>query len=452
MIHLNKEQQQAVSHIDGPALVLAGPGSGKTSVLCAHILHLLRSAGVAPDKIVALTFSRKAAFEMRARFGRETGGTDLPVTFSTIHALFFHVLRSASPSDPVNVLTGKDKQRVIGRAGIAVAGADTVDAAWIDMADRAISAYKNTGSLPTLPSSFERIFPAVYEAYTGLLEEEHRIDLDDMIGKALLLLKKNPGLLLSLQERFSHVLIDEFQDCNEKQYALLKLLSAGKNLFAVGDDDQAIYGFRGAKSGILQQFINDHPDALKVTLLRNYRCGKNIILAADRLIIQNKNRIEKPLQLPSRFRPPGKVVLLSCPDVFAEAQAVEERIRYFLKTEEIEPGNIAILFRTMQCADLLARRLKDTGVKMMTIHAAKGLEFHTVFVIALQEGILPHILAKKPEEIEEERRLLYVAMTRAINRLFLCSRGHKKSARKPSSFLNDYNAKKRIDRREQSMV
>lgn len=596
MIHLNKEQQQAVRHGDGPMLVLAGPGSGKTAVLTEHIRFLTQECGIDPASVLALTFSRKAAEEMRRRFLRTEGSA--MVTFGTFHSVFYQILRQNRKAE---LITAQESVRLL--TDIARLKGIDADPAWCYEMLQKISRYKNTGKAPAMQEEEKDLFLAVTEAYSVRMKNAGLIDYEDMILLCLELLRTCPDALCEVRARFWYILIDEFQDCNMPQYELLKLLGAGRgNLFAVGDDDQSIYAFRGADSGVVSRFLSDYPGCEVVYLIRNYRCCASVIHASDSLIKNNRLRVDKPAQLPSKYRGRGTVCVLKAKDAYAEAELVCAQLSRLLSEHQEESKSIAILYRTEQCADYLteylsARKvirksqrsrsfwdtepvkeilaylhlsqghflreyfypvlnhpnrdlvrecigeglageedalayyrgdpvheealkqlfsdlsfigkqppyaaicyifyrigwLKDyeerslqhahtdpegaeklvqelcerardfdsvqklldhakkegqqrvaasgtntqDPIVMQTIHASKGLEYDAVFVIGLQEGILPHKRALSTEELEEERRLLYVAMTRAKSRLYLCERGSDGDGKRPSPFMKE---------------
>lgn len=596
MMHLNKEQLEAVRHKDGPMLVLAGPGSGKTAVLTEHIRFLVEETGTDPTRILALTFSKKAALQMRHRLGNR-----MQVCFGTFHSVFYNVLRQYKREQP-KLIKQREQFNLLFDIGRKM-GIGEIDGAWVMSKLDEIGAYKNTGKIPEyFDEEEEKLFYEISSEYRRRMCAAGLIDFEDMILDCAKLLTTHPAILRELQSRFLHILVDEFQDCNDPQYALLLLLSGRhRNLYCVGDDDQSIYGFRGANSSIVTRLLSDHPDIRTVHLIRNYRCPKAVIEVSDRLIRNNRLRLEKTKQIPSKLRGMGTVTVLSAADANAEAKMVTAKIKSILADHTAE-ADIAILYRTEMCAVLLKeelhkehlidvtqkgnaffasdavkevkaylslsqgiyqreffyrilnhpnrdlvrecveteiadrdamlryylgdpgrsiavqtlfsdlafleelpphaailyiwkkiglgadyeeRRLRqnreelldaedmmqqlldhakgfrtiknfleylekerikaeaqevkknETGLILQTIHASKGLEYDTVFVIGLQEGILPHIRAKGMEEKEEERRLLYVAMTRARNRLFLVARGKKECGKRYSSFIDE---------------
>ena len=231
MIHLNKEQLEAVRHQDGPMLVLAGPGSGKTAVLTEHIRYLTDETKTEAHKILALTFSRKAALQMQRRLQ-----SDLPVCFGTFHSVSYNVLRRYK-SEAIKLISEREKFNILYDIGRKLSGYDAIDGAWVLSRLDEIGAFKNTGKLPDhYDEEEERDFLAVASEYKRRMRSAGLIDFEDMILDCVELLQTHPKILLKLQHSFSHILVDEFQDCNDPQYELLLLLSAGhRNLFCVGD-------------------------------------------------------------------------------------------------------------------------------------------------------------------------------------------------------------------------
>lgn len=235
MLHLNNEQLRAVRHVDGPMLVLAGPGSGKTAVLTQRVNYLISTANVRADSILVLTFSNKAAAEMQHRFNSIAGTK--PVTFGTFHSVFFHVLKQYKNYSKDSIITSVRKTAVIRDIGIKLGIRENVDMRWCKETLDRISSYQNTSRMPKYLTDDElRSFPALFNEYKRRLKNEGLIDFDDMIYECLDLLRNNPCILNNIKDRYRYILVDEFQDCNMGQYELLKLIAADENnIFAVGD-------------------------------------------------------------------------------------------------------------------------------------------------------------------------------------------------------------------------
>ena len=583
MSDLNPSQREAVCCGTGPCEVIAGPGSGKTLVLTERILYLLDHFKIAPSGILVLTFSRSAAAEMKDRFLKKTGGRDIGVLFGTFHSVFFYILKESTHKN-YSLLSDSKRDRLLNHL-IARHFPDPYERPSLEEAEKLLRMSASGSEVPL--SAFER-------EYRTYLRENGYVDFDDMITECHRLLISDERIRDYWRRRFKAILVDEFQDINREQYEILRLLTSGRGLFVVGDDDQSIYGFRGSDPSVMQQFLADFPDGRRVFLDINYRCSGCICKTASMLIHENKLRI--PKHMTAAGEAGEKAVLRS----FAEDS---QEFRYLLsemrKLTEEELDNTAVIVRTNTHAakienylathgiacrgkistsssirseiardleaylmlaqemkrnmlsrqflyrvmnrperyllrenvqeefvrplDLLthgegvgpnretAELLRDLkvlhtlkpegfvrylyysvgyakwalagigrresvqfalqeileeasrcdsqeelmrvlrepgsdqrasdkrGVRIMTMHVSKGLEFDRVYLPALNEGILPGRRCRTPEDFEEERRLLYVAMTRARHHLeLLYTTGTKLNPRPPSRFLSVY--------------
>lgn len=600
-------QQAAVFWREGPCAVIAGPGSGKTAVITGRVESLIES-GVAPGNILTITFTKAAAREMQGRFLKRTGARFQEAAFGTFHSVFYNILTKSGRAGEIRLVGAPEKKRmmeqVLRERGLRFSGEIT------EALLRAVSRVKNLGisgtdgvmPFPDLP--FAGRFFEVYEAYEELRRTLNRMDYDDIAPECLAFLKSCDGQRKRWQDRFRYIQIDEFQDVNPVQYELAAVLAGeARNLFVVGDDDQSIYGFRGATPDILQRFFRDYPDAGRITLQTNYRSSRAVVQASSGVIAGNRNRMRKRI-VPSGSAECGICRYREYAERKEELRALSETIRERMR-EGVLPDSMAVLYRTatdaMRIADVLRqagipfritervpvpftetcaedvlaylrfatgerdrsdflrilnkpvrylsrncagsetiredavlayydnapscqtklrrlfldckriahlkphlaigyvlqaagyerhlrketdaegyakaqevlRNLRDlakehtdirsfllriealretakntantgtgekkskNGVRMMTMHASKGLEFDTVFLPLLNEGNMPQIRAVTDAEIEEERRLLYVAMTRARNGLYLslaARDGSKRLLR--SRFLN----------------
>lgn len=606
MANLNENQALAVSHKDGPMLVLAGPGSGKTRVITERTKYLIEQYYISPSQILVITFSKKAALEMQERFRQLIDKKSYPVNFGTFHAVFFQILKQYKQYDTTSILSKQRQMEIL----LHIIEQLHIDAqeprSYCEKKCREISLYKGSGknnnsfSDRMLPDEFEE-FEAVFKEYEAHCRRNHKLDFDDMVLECYTLLKNQPHILKVWQERFPYILVDEFQDSSLLQYEIIRLLAKqSRNLFVVGDDDQSIYGFRGALCNVFNRFQNDFTDARKVQLSVNYRCSNAIIHTASNLISKNKNRIAK--QIVGDANEQGKVIKSHHENVMSEAAYVAEEIKRLHDEEQIAYSDIAVLYRIGSCQraieecllskglpyhkshkqnlfyeeafvqdifaylqlasgncnktllfqilnkpqrelyrewipddfftteeftrkqhgyqfdelntlkgnlskisqlppfaavnyilrrvgylqfmrqhayrydmdeedisnfveELLSRangfatieewlahvndickvymhteechEKKGDAVTLQTIHAAKGLEYHTVFLVGLCEGILPYKKAVSEEDIEEERRLCYVAVTRAKERLYLCNRSESSRGRAVSRFAKE---------------
>ncbi len=584
----NEAQTQAIQHTDGPCLVLAGPGSGKTLTIVNRVKYLIEKQKVRPEEILVVTFTRFAAAEMKSRLCLVMGKRDLPVTVGTFHGIYYGILKWAYRMNQENILSETEKYQIL-RGVINKERMEIFDEEdFIQDIAAEIGKVKNN-RIPLEEFVSEKCsadaFRNIYRNYEQHRKELKKIDFDDMLVLCYELFRSRPDVLAQWQKKFRYVLIDEFQDINRIQYDVIRMLAQPKNnLFVVGDDDQAIYGFRGADSELMLGFGKDFPNAKQILLGMNYRSTANIVQNSLKLIENNVERYSKKLEA---NREGGSCLhIQEVKDPVEEAEYVLEEIQK-CKENGIKEEEIAILFRVHTDAravveamverkipfqmkehlpniyehfiakDIMAyfrlatgkRRRQDflqvmnrpkrylgrdsvsgsqvsfedmrkfycdkdwmidridqfewdvkmlmkmapyaaiqyirkrigyddflkeyafthqinrsdlnevlaeieeaakafssveewfahveeytetlkvkekernrprPGVRLMTIHASKGLEFKQVFLIAANEGRIPYQKAKTDKEIEEERRLFYVAMTRAKDFLKIC--------------------------------
>ena len=579
---LNHAQTEAVAHNKGPCMVLAGPGSGKTLTIAKRIEYLIMKHKVRPEEILVITFTKYAAWEMKNRTRSICGPSSYAVTFGTFHGIYYGILKWAYKLDRSNILSGEILP------GIDWDQEPEADEEKDYLQELAIEIGNVKNNCMDI-EEYEPVkyttekFRKLYRTYEETKKKYRKIDFEDMLIQCRDLFMKRPDILKKWQEKFQYILVDEFQDVNQAQYDVVRMLAAPQdNLFVVGDDDQSVYGFRGAKPGIMMEFMKDYPKARQILLDVNYRSSGYIVKGALRVIGNNKIRFEKKIEA---FRKPDETVhVQEVKDPVQEAEYVLERIReyrekgvsytemavlyrtnvdaramselmteyqipfvmkehlnniyehfialdmisylrlsqgeydrkYFLQIanrpnryltrESMKTGNVSYeslrryyrdkdwmvdridqlewdmkmicdktpyaaiqyirkrmgydeflkeyaAYRKISSEDLFAvleeiwqnskgygtikewfehiesygKMLKEQnkkngekeGVNLMTMHAAKGLEFDTVFVIEANEGSCPYKKATTDEEIEEERRLFYVAMTRAKRKLVI---------------------------------
>lgn len=602
----NSAQIQAITHEKGPCMVLAGPGSGKTTVITRRIEYLIQKEGVSPEEILVITFSKAASKEMRERFHALHSEQYYPVTFGTFHGIFYGILKWAYKIGSDNILTEEEKYQILRRVTEQI-GLDFEDEKeFLQGISEEIGVMKNQQiSLEAYHSMncTESDFRKLYTAYEKERNAVRKIDFDDMLVLTFRLFQSRPDVLKLWQKKYKYILIDEFQDINQVQYDVIRMLAAPENnLFIVGDDDQSIYRFRGAKPEIMLDFPKDYPGARQILLNINYRSTKAIVSGAARVICHNKERYPKQIvtenemgstvhiqevlhpveesryvvreiqkakergvpvseiavlfrtnvdaramvetcieyNLPFRMREHfpnlyehfiardlitymkmalgdrkrnsflkimnrpnryigrdsvehGEISFESLRKYYAEKdwmldridqlevdlriigrmapygaiQYIRKHIGYddFLKeyayTRRIRKEDLEEVMREIEERAKSFRTIKDwfahiedytaelkqqeayrydnaDAVSFMTMHGAKGLEFDTVFVIGANENIIPYKKAKTPEEIEEERRLFYVAMTRAKKKLVISytkERNGKKM--EPSRFVEE---------------
>jgi DNA helicase-2/ATP-dependent DNA helicase PcrA len=314
---LNPEQREAALHFEGPLLVLAGAGSGKTRVLTSRIAHLIGEHGVAPENILALTFTNRAAAEMRERVRALVGTDPAGMWIGTFHAIGARILRRNAArlgwTPGFLIYDADDSERLVRR--ILKDDLSLDPKRWSPKSVKgAISSAKNElidaksyGTQAADP--FARVVARVYDRYETVLRDANAFDFDDLLVKPVELFRRVPAVLRNYRSRFQFVLVDEYQDTNRAQYVFLQLLTtrdgneseggiegSGGNLFVVGDDDQSIYGWRGADVRNILEFEKDFPDAGLVRLEENYRSTQRILEAANRVIAKNSRRKGKTLR------------------------------------------------------------------------------------------------------------------------------------------------------------
>lgn len=299
-IKMNEAQREAICHGEGPARVLAGPGSGKTFVIVQRIMHLIRELKAEPASILVITFTKAAAVEMQKRFNKVMNNEPCPVQFGTFHALFYYILQSSDSNFSKKIISESDKISVIKR--IKKDFLKQFPDICYPMEEelvKQIGKFKNTGEYFDATDSMNTVleechFRWIYNEYNRIISQENQLDFDDMAGRCLLLFQRNPAQLRLWQNRFKYILIDEFQDINTPQYDVVRILAGdSRNIFVVGDDDQSIYGFRGADPLIMKRFVQDYPESKCIFLNVNYRSKKEIVDVAGKCIGVNKNRIAK---------------------------------------------------------------------------------------------------------------------------------------------------------------
>ena len=294
----NKSQIQAISHMDGPAIVLAGPGSGKTTVITHRIKNLIEKAEVRPENILVVTFTKAAAISMQKRFSTlMNGGKGQLVTFGTFHSVFYKILRKSRRYEATEILSERQKtdyiREIIGRYGISSN----------DISELSQNIINDIGNIKGNMLNAQEYEPScckkedfikVYNAYNLELKKDGKMDFDDILRECYLLLCENHTILEQWRELYKYILIDEFQDINRIQMNIIELLASPlNNIFVVGDDDQSIYGFRGARPEIMIEFKDYYPEAELIVLDVNYRSTQSIINVAGRVIENNKTRLDK---------------------------------------------------------------------------------------------------------------------------------------------------------------
>jgi len=376
---LNKEQREAVRCIKGPVLVLAGAGSGKTRVLIHRIAYLLANGLTSPDAIMAVTFTNKAAGEMKERLER-LGGIDVSGSWiGTFHSLGARILRREAAhlgmDGHFNIYDADDTLSCI-KLVLAELNIST-DVVQPKAAAYKISHAKNAFLTPpefeqTAETRLDRLVAQVYHRYQAVLRKNNALDFDDLLMKPVLLFQKTPAVLSYYQEKFEHILVDEYQDTNRAQYLLLKLLAGRhRNLFVVGDDDQSIYRWRGADLRNILDFARDYPDCSTFRLEQNYRSSRNILDAAHSVVVHNQGRHEKKLWTE---RGPGeKVLLMEAFNEREEAELIVERIHQEMGRAKRSNRDFAILYRTNAQSRVLEDAMRRYSIAYVIVG---GIRFY----------------------------------------------------------------------------
>ncbi len=353
----------AVRHQDGPLLVLAGPGSGKTTVVTKRVQYMVQEYGIPASSILVITFTKAAATEMKERYLRLMKEEHTTVSFGTFHGIFFSILKLAYGFTAGNILREEVRYQYLKEAVERLRLEIDDENEFLSAVSAEISLLKNERI--ALEHYFskncsEEIFRKIYEEYERKKRQSRQIDFDDMLSCTWELLTKRPDILSAWQKKFRYILVDEFQDINQLQYDILKLLAAPENnLFIVGDDDQSIYRFRGAKPEIMLNFQKDYPEAEQVVLNDNFRSTVQIVEAAGNVISQNQMRFPKEIQARGGDGMPVRIL------EFADQQ---EECLYILKelgrhrTQGGKWSDAAVICRTNTQPRILVQRLMEYNI------------------------------------------------------------------------------------------
>ncbi|MGC9333874.1 MAG: ATP-dependent helicase, partial [Anaerolineae bacterium] len=363
MARLNQAQREAVETVEGPVLVLAGPGSGKTRVLTHRVAYLVREYQVPPWQIVAVTFTNKAAREMKDRLYRLLGDQYRKLTIGTFHAICARILRreaEAAGISPRFVIYDTSDQLSLVRQ--AIRGLNLDDKLYRPHSMlRVISHAKNELVIPAdMPALTyrEEIVKRIYERYQALLDENNALDFDDLLTRMVRLLRDEEVVRRRYQQRYPFVLVDEWQDTNMAQYELVRLLAGERaNLFVVGDEDQSIYRFRGADYRNVARFREDYPQARVILLERNYRSTQTILDVANAVISRNIHRHPKQLYTEKQGGPQIRIV--EAYDEQEEGDMIVSEIQRLVAAGEVEMGDCAVMYRT----NAQSRPLEDAFVR-----------------------------------------------------------------------------------------
>lgn len=374
----SKAQTQAIMHKDGPMMVLAGPGSGKTTVITHRVQYLTKEYGIDPGDILVITFTRAAAEEMRERYEALTGGGSR-VTFGTFHSIFFRILKLAYRYTADNIVREEQQMQFV-RELAQAGGLEPEDEN--EFAASILSEISSVkGERIALEHYYSKNCPdAVFRQFYAGYEEKMRraglIDFDDMMVLCLELFTERKDILSAWQRRYRYILIDEFQDINRLQYEIVRMLAKPEdNLFIVGDDDQSIYRFRGAKPEIMLGFERDYPGAGRILLDVNYRSTEEIVAPALRLIGENQKRFSKAIHTTGRH---GKNVITKLwQDPGEENLAIAREIQLYLQSG-VRPGDIAVLYRTNAGPRFLMEKLMEYNLPFRTRDTVPNIYEHWI--------------------------------------------------------------------------
>ena len=371
---LNPPQREAVEHVHGPLLVVAGAGSGKTRVLTMRIARLIEHAGVAPSRIFAVTFTNKAAGEMKERVGRQLGQDPSGLWIGTFHSLSARLLRREAEAlgftRQFTIYDEDDRLSLVKR--LMEQRGHSTKLFPPKLIQGLISAAKNRMTSPDdlAASPFDRpaqVAADVYRALGTALKAQNAMDFDDLMLHPLALFRERPDRLRFYQERFAFLLVDEFQDTNTAQYQLVRLLGAHGNVCAVGDDDQSIYGWRGADVRNMQSFLADFSGSRVVRLEDNYRSTQVVLDAANAVIEENKGRIGKTLR--TRRKGGEKVTVVAAADERDEAEWIVGELRTRAGKGDWAYPEMAVLYRTNSQSRALEEAFRRAGIPYRIIGA-----------------------------------------------------------------------------------
>jgi DNA helicase II / ATP-dependent DNA helicase PcrA len=387
LMNLNEEQRKAAEIMTGPCMVLAGPGTGKTTIIVHRLAQLVQSAIVRPENLLVVTFSKDAAAEMKGRFvkfaedhkvanSRQVG----EITFGTFHSVFFKILRQYDNYKLDNLLDEGEKFMIIKNIARKMQLDFSEDDDRIGDVINDIGYLMNTmaDSVSYKPESCTiDEFRAIFESYYTIKQKQDKFDYDDMLTDCYYLLRNNKRVLEEVRAKYKHILIDEFQDISPVQFETIKLIAHPlNNIFVVGDDDQSIYGFRGAAPGILMEFEELYPNSIKVILKQNYRSTKHILKCALALIDNNKNRYEKKLQ-PTKEQGTMPVIVIN-KDFDDEARSIACKIKEH-NAAGLNLSDMAVIYRTNLQSRALVDAFMDHNIPFIAADGAASIYNHWVF-------------------------------------------------------------------------
>ncbi len=413
---LNDEQIAAVTTVDGPVLVVAGPGSGKTRVLTHRVAYLIEHAGISPWNILAVTFTNKAANEMKDRLVNLVGEDALKLTVGTFHATCVRILRRDAHMidiDPRFTIYDAADQMDLIRRVMSNQNLDTKRFSPRGVLSR-ISAAKSRFLDPSafeeqMADYYDEIVSRVYAEYQSTLRRNSALDFDDLLGETLRLFDENPDVLQRYQDLYRYTLVDEYQDTNHVQYRLVKAMSDGsRNICVVGDPDQSIYGWRQADIRNILDFKRDYPDAAEIHLELNYRSTDSIVSAADSIIKANRQRIERNLRTINEAG--DNIRIHEAFDETQEASFVVNEIRRLVATGEFRYQDCAVMYRT----NAQSRPLEEAFVRSeLPYQIVGGTRFYERKEIKDAMAIL-RIIANPQDGVSLQRVLNNTALGKGI--------------------------------------
>lgn len=368
----DENQIRAIRHLDGPALVIAGPGAGKTYTIVSRIIHMVRNAHIPPEDILVITFTRAAAKEMQQRYCNKVGTDGYGVAFGTFHSIYYSILKDSRLSNSIKLIDEKTKKYLVSKsASLAGIKPENIPEGYARLLG-AISSIKNTGKKYD-DFTFAEISPKqleiIFEEYEQSKQKLDRIDFDDMITMTHRLLSGRKDILKKYRDRYRYILVDEAQDMNRIQFDVIRLIAEPlNNLFLVGDDDQSIYAFRGADSKIMLSFSDFFSDGKIITLNNNFRSAPGIIEAAGNVICHNSQRFEKNYTAVKSID--AKIRYFSFENDKDEAEWLGKRIKQEINHDS--DANIGVLFRNHRQSENIRQVLESLDINYNGKNSVKG--------------------------------------------------------------------------------
>ncbi|WJY67606.1 DNA helicase PcrA [Corynebacterium auris] len=415
VLGLNPQQEAAVTHSGGPLLIVAGAGSGKTAVLTRRIAHLLQDRGVAPWQILAITFTNKAAAEMRERVGQLVGPDAERMWVATFHSVCVRILRQQAQLVPglntnFTIYDSDDSRRLLGMIAkdfnldLKKFSARTLANAISNLKNELVGPERAAADAARTRNPFETTVAEVYGEYQRRLRQSNALDFDDLIGEVVRIFAEHPQVTEYYRRRFRHVLVDEYQDTNHAQYALIHtLVGTGPDapeLAVVGDSDQSIYAFRGATIRNIEEFERDYPDATTVMLEQNYRSTQTILSAANAVIAQNEGR--RPKRLWTDQGTGDKIVGYVADNEHDEARFIATEIDT-LADSGVPYSDIAVMYRTNNASRALEDIFIRSGIPYKVVGGTRFYERREIRDIVAYLKVLSN-----PDDTVALRRIINV--------------------------------------------